>query len=221
MAKASKVLPSSLSLRRVPKLYAIADAATLGTAAVADAACAFADLGVGWIQLRVKPASDGELWRIAETVTRRLAGYEVALWIDDRVDCATLLPLRGVHLGQHDLSPATARAQLPQTWIGLSTHDLDQVRRADADPSVNVIAFGPIYRTESKERPDPCVGVETLRSARTATAKPLVAIGGITEETVPAVLETGADAVAVIGALGQRQEQWRRRIPRLLRRAVA
>ena len=81
--------------------------------------------------------------------------------------------------------------------VGCSTHGLDQVHEADAS-SADYIAFGPIFATQSKERPDPLVGLEGLREARKATRKPLVAIGGITVENARAVLEAGADSVAVI-----------------------
>jgi thiamine-phosphate pyrophosphorylase len=86
-------------------------------------------------------------------------------------------------------------------WIGLSTHGLEQVAAADADPNVNVIAVGPLYATTGKERPDPIVGLELLRRARQITRKPLVAIGGIDAERLPEVLAAGADAAAILGAV--------------------
>ena len=75
-----------------------------------------------------------------------------------------------------------------------------QVRFADAGPA-DYVAIGPVYATGSKENPDPVVGLEGVVRARTLTAKPLVAIGGITRETMRAVLDAGADAVAMISAL--------------------
>lgn len=90
-------------------------------------------------------------------------------------------------------------------WIGLSCHDLDQVRAADADPHVDVIAYGPVFPTRSKASPDPAVGIDGVRRARAATSKPLVAIGGIDPAGDPdsarAVLAAGADTLAVLGAL--------------------
>ena len=84
-----------------------------------------------------------------------------------------------------------------EACIGLSTHELEQLRRSLALP-VDYIAAGPVFPTSTKQNPDPVVGLELLRQARPLTQKPLVAIGGITVENAPAVLRAGADAVAVI-----------------------
>jgi len=86
-------------------------------------------------------------------------------------------------------------------WIGASTHDLDQVAAAAADPDVDVVALGPIFATRHKENPDPTVGLDGLRRARALTAKPMVAIGGVEAATLGSVLEAGADSAVVLGAL--------------------
>jgi thiamine-phosphate pyrophosphorylase len=84
--------------------------------------------------------------------------------------------------------------------IGFSTHNLDQVREADALP-VDYIAIGPVFATGSKANPDPVVGLEGVRRARQVTKKPLVAIGGITRQNCSQVKDSGADSVAVISDL--------------------
>lgn len=183
-------------------IYGIADLDALGDLPPAAAVAAMARAGLGWIQLRAKRASDAELYRHAVACRRSLAETPVRLWIDDRPDVAALVDADGVHLGQDDLPPGAARKVLgPDCWIGLSTHDRAQLVAADADPEVDVIAVGPVFATRGKERPDPVVGLDHVRWARRATAKPLVAIGGIDASNLAAVLEAGADAVAVIGAL--------------------
>ena len=63
--------------------------------------------------------------------------------------------------------------------IGVSTHNLEQVKEADAGPA-DYIAIGPVFPTTGKKNPDVIVGLEGVRAARAATKKPLVAIGGIT-----------------------------------------
>jgi thiamine-phosphate pyrophosphorylase len=129
-------------------------------------------------------------------------GSGAALWVDDRADLAALFPVAGVHVGQTDLPPVAVRRVAGKgVRIGLSTHDEDQFAAADADPEVDVVAVGPVFQTTSKERPDPVVGLDFVRRARARTAKPLVAIGGIDAETVAAVLEAGADAAVVLGAV--------------------
>jgi len=123
------------------------------------------------------------------------------LIINDRADVALAVDAGGVHVGQDDLPVELARGLLgPGKIVGVSTHSIEQVREADRS-SADYIAFGPIFSTSTKESSDQVVGLEGLREARRATAKPLVAIGGIYLDAAPAVLGAGADSVAVIGDL--------------------
>ena len=192
------------------------------------------DCGVLWIQLRAKGLPDLQAWRLAEAVAGVLEGATAAggcpapdaplLWINDQPAIAAALPaargLRvGLHLGQDDLPPSVARASLPDgRYIGRSTHSREQAIEADRDPAVDAVAIGPAFGTTTKDRPDPVVGLEGVAAARTVTAKPLIAIGGIDAERAPRVIEAGADAVAVISALDQRHlESSCRRLLRALR----
>jgi thiamine-phosphate pyrophosphorylase len=118
--------------------------------------------------------------------------------MNDRADIAKLLGA-ALHLGQDDLAPSDAR-EITDTVIGFSTHNEQQLRAGDREP-VDYLAIGPIFRTSSKANPDPEVGIDRLRSLRPITRKPLVAIGGIKRENAAAVLDAGADAIAVIGDL--------------------
>jgi len=119
--------------------------------------------------------------------------------VNDRPDVAAVSGAAGVHVGQQDLRPEEARKNVGvAALIGLSTHTLDQVREADAGPA-DYIAIGPIFPTQTKQIPDPAVGVEFVRRARALTSKPLVAIGGITLARAGKVWAAGADAVAVAG----------------------
>lgn len=188
------------------RVYAIADAEALGPSALPAAVAAMAEEGVGRIQLRAKRASGREAFRLLEECVRALEGSGAELWMDDRADLAALFPgagLRlGLHVGQADLPPGAARRVVgPQVQIGLSTHDQDQLAAADADPAVDLIAVGPVFPTTGKERPDPVVGLDFVRRARAATAKPLVAIGGIDASNLARVLAAGADSAAVLGAV--------------------
>lgn len=190
-----------------PRLYAIADGDFLGLGAVAEAVAELAEAGFAWIQLRLKKASDAERWRLAEACSRRLEGGSASLWIDDRVDLALLLPFFGVHLGQRDLPAGSIRGLLGSgKAVGLSTHDEEQCRSADADPAVDVVAAGPVFPTGSKENPDRPLGLAGLRRLRGLTRKPLVAIGGIDESRLVSVLETGADSAVLLSALGRGRE---------------
>jgi thiamine-phosphate pyrophosphorylase len=161
-----------------------------------------ASSGVEWIQLRAKELSGESFYRFVEQTLARLGESTVRLWIDDRVDIATLFPVFGVHVGQDDLpSTAVRRVVEGRVMIGRSTHCEAQVAAADADQEVDVVALGPIFETRNKERPDPVVGLEGLRRARRLTSKPLCAIGGIDVQNLQEVLGSGADSVVVLGAI--------------------
>jgi thiamine-phosphate pyrophosphorylase len=118
--------------------------------------------------------------------------------VNDRPDVAVLTAARGVHVGQDDLDVEQARAIVgKEKCVGVSTHNLQQFQRAAAS-SADYIAVGPVFATTSKANPDPVVGLQLIREARGMTAKPIVAIGGITLEKAKAVIDAGADSVAVI-----------------------
>lgn len=103
-----------------------------------------------------------------------------------------------MHVGQEDLGVEEARAVCGhQCWVGVSTHTLEQVAAADLT-SADYIAFGPIFPTTTKQNPDAVVGTNLLRRAREITAKPLVAIGGITLGRAAEVYAAGADSLAVV-----------------------
>jgi len=191
---------------RVPRLYGLADLGVIGATRLPEAVAQMALGGLAWIQLRMKQASGALAERLVRACLARVAGSGVALWIDDRVDLAAMLPVAGVHLGQRDLSPGAARRVLDgvvgrsSCRIGLSTHNEAQLRAAAADPAVDVIAIGPVFETIGKQDPEPSVGLAGVRRARALTRGPLVAIGGIGADRLPAVLAAGADSVALLGA---------------------
>ena len=90
--------------------------------------------------------------------------------------------------------------------IGFSTHNPAQLRSALGLGCLDYVAYGPVFPTHSKERPDPVQGLEALRKAVRLTTLPLVAVGGITLDTIAPVLDAGADAAAVIGAIGKARD---------------
>ena len=165
------------------------------------------------MQVRVKALADRDAVTLHAAIADRLSDWPGLLVINDRADLARLLWLHckqhrlkvGLHLGQTDLPPEVARAIVgPEVAIGLSTHDLAQLRAALAEAAIDHVALGPIFGTQSKANPDPVVGLDVLREGAAlaeAAGRPLVAIGGITATSAPAVYAAGAAAVAVIGAL--------------------
>jgi thiamine-phosphate pyrophosphorylase len=121
--------------------------------------------------------------------------------LNDRADLARMAETDGVHLGQEDLPPRAVRPIVgPEALVGLSTHTPTQIERAVLEP-VSYLAVGPVFGTATKETGYDAVGLALVRyAARQAHAQslPLVAIGGITLELAPSVLEAGAQSVAVI-----------------------
>jgi thiamine-phosphate pyrophosphorylase len=121
--------------------------------------------------------------------------------MNDRADLCLAAEFDGVHVGQDDLLPESVRRIIgPTRWLGVSTHNPEQLQEADLT-STDYLAVGPVFATSSKERPDPVIGLEGVRRARQWTRKPLVAIGGITRANAAEVIAAGADSVAVISDL--------------------
>jgi thiamine-phosphate pyrophosphorylase len=182
------------------RLYPIID--TLGDVKLSyvSLAQAMLDAGVRFLQLRIKDQPTRSFVEIARRVKVVADRYSAQLIINDRTDVAKLLDAAGVHVGQEDLPVSAARDILgPNKIIGFSTHNSVQAEAAARQGIADYIGFGPIYPTASKERTDPVQGLEGLRLIRSRVSLPIVAIGGITLQTMPDVLAAGADAVAMIG----------------------
>ena len=188
-----------------PPLYAILSADLFPGDPLEWARC-LADSGVQLIQYRDKRASSRERFRLAATLAALARAHPFRLVVNDRADIAMLTGAGGVHVGQEDLPVEAARRICrANCWVGISTHNLEQLRAA-AGSSADYVAVGPIFATTSKANPDPAVGLEFIRQARAHTAKPLVAIGGITSENAAGVYAAGADSVAVISDLARAKD---------------
>lgn len=193
----------------LPRLYAILDLdclslnyanTALSVSQVAHFAGELAAGGVTFLQYRAKDRGAREMLSHAREL-KRILTPGVQLIVNDRIDLCLAADFDGVHLGQDDLSPESARAVIGERhWIGVSTHNLEQLAIAGTE-TADYLAIGPIFGTQSKQNPDPVVGLEGLRAARKMVRKPLVAIGGITRQNCRSVFDAGADSVAVISDL--------------------
>ncbi len=181
----------------LPRLYVILDAALL-TVPETERAQELVAAGVRLFQYRNKGASARELFESSKKLVSLLSSQRVSLVVNDRPDVAALAGANGVHVGQQDLGVEEARRVVgAEKLVGVSTHNLEQFERAAAS-SADYIAVGPIFATGTKSNPDPVVGTEFVRRVRPLTDKPIVAIGGITLQRAPEIIESGADSVAVI-----------------------
>jgi len=193
----------------IPRLYPIIDYSCFAAKADPIAGIlSFADQliqsGATLVQYRDKISPPQKILSLGREL-RRITRDHAKLIINDYPDLCLACDADGVHLGQDDVSPAAARrifasSKKEDLWIGFSTHNLNQVREADA-MAIDYLALGPVFTTSSKANPDPVIGLDGVRKARQVTSKPLVAIGGITRENCRQVREAGADSVAVISDL--------------------
>ena len=159
--------------------------------------------GVKIVQLRMKHAAREDILREAREMRRVTQGTETLFIVNDDPALAAEAEADGVHVGQDDMSPAEVRAKFPQLKVvGLSTHNLDQVRASWNQP-IDYIRVGPVYATPTKDIPDSTLGPEMAGRMIAAARVPAVAIGGINAETLPAVLAAGARNFAVVRAVCQ------------------
>lgn len=189
--------------QRFPRLYPILDVGCLPDhelKTVISFAEELATAGCTLLQYRNKVSSPREILLHSREL-KRIFGDRLTLIMNDRADLALGADFDGVHVGQDDLSPEAARNVIGNELIlGVSTHNPQQLSVAD-DSSADYLAIGPIFSTSTKANPDPVVGLEGLRIARTLTSKRLVAIGGITRANMEDVIRAGADSLAVIADL--------------------
>lgn len=155
------------------------------------------DAGARIMQLRLKDLPARDLLAAARAIAALCRARGATFIVNDRVDIAMLANAHGVHLGQDDL-PLEAARQIAGAGmiIGISTHSVEQARAAE-DGGADYIGFGPMY-TGGLKSIVAGQGLERLRAVRAAVRIPIVAIGGISEATVPEILSAGADAAAII-----------------------
>jgi thiamine-phosphate pyrophosphorylase len=188
----------------LPRLYPILDADALARRGVplVDAGRALYEAGLRWVQYRDKRGSDAEVAARMRELRQVFPANEAVLLLNDRVHLCVDSGADGVHVGQEDMAAAEARRILGTgKLLGVSTHNIAQVRAAATSGVADYLAIGPVFATGSKENPDPAVGLEGVRAARALTDLPLVAIGGISRDVARSVLDAGANAVSVISAL--------------------
>lgn len=162
------------------------------------------------LQIRDKRMRAAETLATLQALRGPCAESGVLLFANDRADLAALACCDGVHVGQDDLPYVEARRAA--TWndspakVGVSLHSfaqLDAMLDAPVDALPDYLAFGPVFATHSKSRPDPVLGIETLRklTRRAETSgRPTVAIGGIDVANIAKVAPL-CSCVAVIAAL--------------------
>lgn len=166
--------------------------------------------GVRCIQYRRKDATRRELFWEALRLRVLTSDWGATLIVNDHSDIARAVEADGVHLGQEDLPIEEARKVVGDSIIGISTHSLEEALEAQKR-GADYIGFGPIYKTTTKDA-GPTKGIDALKEVCSAVSIPVMAIGGITAESLPEVFGAGASSVAVASAIckGDIEENSRR-----------
>jgi thiamine-phosphate pyrophosphorylase len=180
-------------------LYVIIDPEVAGDRPEDEIARQAIEGGATLVQLRDKQHDKGPQLPVARRLKEICARAGVPLIINDHVDLALAAEADGVHVGQKDLPVSAVRRLMPNAIIGCSTNNVEEALRAQAD-GASYVSVGRLFPTDSKADTRPAT-LDTLRAVKQAVRIPVAAIGGITEENIDAVLEAGADLVAVIGAV--------------------
>ncbi len=158
--------------------------------------------GAAIVQLREKELDDRRLLQRARDVRRWTRKAGVLFIVNDRPDIASLADADGVHLGQDDTPVYEARTILgSDAIIGVSTHNLDQVRQAILD-GATYIGIGPTFASSTKNFEE-LAGLEFVTAAMKLTSLPAFALGGINADTIDAAIAAGARRVAVSAAIAQ------------------
>jgi len=209
----------------VPAVYPILDTTSLFRLAISPVVFTEAVLegGARILQFRNKAPWTRDTLGLVTQLSDLCREAGASFILNDRADFASIIHA-GLHVGQDDLSPSDARRVIgPDAILGFSTHNPAQIKAADSEPA-DYVAFGPIFQTTSKYRPDPVAGLDGMKAVRALITRPLVAIGGITRENANTCWRAGADSVAVIAdmlplsctkqAIRDRMTEWQKLNPR-------
>lgn len=162
--------------------------------------------GCRWIQLRMKDATDDEVRPIAVEAQKLCRAYGAKFIIDDRVLLVHELQADGVHLGKNDMPIREARRLLGSDFIIGGTANTFEEAKAHYEASADYIGCGPFRFTTTKQKLAPVLGLDgyrqIIRKLRAANITiPVVAIGGITKDDIPAILQTGITGIALSGTV--------------------
>jgi len=157
--------------------------------------------GVTVVQLREKNCSTRQFIELALRIKPILAQHKIPLIINDRLDVALAVDAEGLHIGQSDMPYAMARSLLGNNKIiGLSIETMDQVREANA-MDVDYIGISPVFDTPTKTDTAKAFGLEGIRRVIALSNHSAVAIGGINKDNADAVMQAGANGIAVVSAV--------------------
>ncbi len=157
--------------------------------------------GLQALQLREKDLSVRQLYATACRLREITSRYGARLFVNDRLDVALSVEADGIHLAGTSIPPrAVHKVTGGKMIIGVSTHTLEEAIEAERE-GADFITFGPVYKTPSKKKYGPPVGIEKLKEVAEKVSIPVFGLGGIKIERVQDVLKAGAQGVALISAI--------------------
>jgi thiamine-phosphate pyrophosphorylase len=155
---------------------------------------------VAAVQLRLKDFADVELQKTIEKLRPIVQSRNVAFLLNDRPDLAVKLGCDGAHVGQTDMKASQARKILGGLTLGVTCHNSRHLAMEAGEAGADYVAFGAFFHTTTKEPPE-MAEIQTLRAWAEIMEIPCVAIGGITAENCAALVQAGAEFLAVVGAV--------------------
>ena len=182
------------------RLYAVTDSAWLGSRTLAQCVAQALCGGATFVQLREKDASFAQRVALAREIAPLCRAVRVPFVIDDDVEAALACGADGVHVGQSDAACADARRMLgPDKIVGVSAQTVEQALAAQA-AGASYLGVGAVFGTPTKPDAE-LVSLETLTGICAAVDIPVVAIGGLNENTIASLAGTGVDGAAVVSAI--------------------
>jgi thiamine-phosphate pyrophosphorylase len=184
------------ALRRALRLVAITDDLRDGADGLRARAVAAVTGGATMVQVRLK---DADARTLAEVTRALVTALPVPVLVNDRFDVALAAGAAGVHLGADDLPVADVRRCVPPGFVIGASYGSDAERAGTL--GADYVGIGPVHATATKGDAGAAIGIDGLARLRAQVALPCVGIGGITPATARAVLDAGADGIAVVSAL--------------------
>ena len=158
--------------------------------------------GAKVVQVREKTMCDRDYLNLLKEARKLTDEFGALLIADDRLDVALLADADGVHLGQDDLPCAEARKLAPQLFIGVSTHNRDELLAAQRD-GCSYLNIGPIFPTGTKSLPMNPLGLETLSELAPQVKVPFSVMGGIKFSHLKTLRSHGCLHIAAVTAFTQ------------------
>jgi thiamine-phosphate pyrophosphorylase len=154
---------------------------------------------VDLVQLREKKLSAAVLYQLTEAAATIGRASRTRLLVNDRSDIARTAGADGVHLTSHSIPCDVVRKTFgPEILIGVSTHSLTEATNAQEN-GADFVVFGPVFETSSKQQSGKPAGPsEFAKVASRLKPFPVLALGGITRETVAECFRAGAQGIAGI-----------------------